>query len=99
MQIINPATEEVLADIKEDSRDTLTAKFARLGASQPAWVALGLTERIRVIGRFRDLLESEQERLGAVPASRPLSPCPAIDGCRRHRPVVRSKSVSHRSDP
>jgi len=66
MQIINPATEEVLADIKEDSRDTLTAKFARLDASQPAWVALGLTERIRVIGRFRDLLESEQERLGAV---------------------------------
>ena len=59
MRIINPATEEVITEVAEDSAQTLQTKFNKLHAAQPAWAAKPLAERITCIQRFADLLAEE----------------------------------------
>ncbi|KQM75167.1 aldehyde dehydrogenase [Pedobacter sp. Leaf216] len=66
MQIINPATEEVIANLAEDTPSTLQAKFETLKESQPLWAGKTLGERIKVITQFSDLLEANIEELAAV---------------------------------
>ena len=63
MQIINPATEEIIGDIPEDTEDSVREKYRRLREGQPRWAALPVVERIGCIARFYDLLEAEKETL------------------------------------
>ncbi len=37
MKIINPATEEVIKEIQEDTKETVDKKFQLLQAGQPQW--------------------------------------------------------------
>jgi len=53
MQIVNPATEEVIADLKTDDLSSITAKYARARAAQHAWAATPYDERAASIRRFR----------------------------------------------
>lgn len=66
MQIINPATEEIITSLEEDNSSTLQLKFDALKEAQPLWANKTLQERILVIAKFSDLLEAEIERLAAV---------------------------------
>jgi acyl-CoA reductase-like NAD-dependent aldehyde dehydrogenase len=66
MQITNPATEEIIKEVQEDTIDTVRTKFDQLQSSQPEWQRILLPERIRVIKRFSDLLEHNIEHLSAV---------------------------------
>jgi len=66
MQIINPATEEIIEEIVEDTEASVQKKFSMLKAGQPAWAALPVEERISCIARFYDLLDKEKEELGAT---------------------------------
>jgi acyl-CoA reductase-like NAD-dependent aldehyde dehydrogenase len=66
MKIINPATEEVIAEIHEDTGQTLDKKFQLLKAAQPGWEQVSLKERVRIIKRFSALLEEKKESLAAV---------------------------------
>lgn len=66
MKIINPATEEVIRDIPEDTREVLVKKFERLRAAQVAWAALPLHDRIASVRAFGQLLESKAEHLAGV---------------------------------
>ncbi|MBE5320675.1 aldehyde dehydrogenase family protein [Pedobacter sp. MR2016-19] len=66
MQIINPATEEIIISLEEDNSSTLQLKFDALKEAQPLWANKTLQERILVIAKFSDLLEAEIERLAAV---------------------------------
>ncbi len=66
MQIINPATEEVLQDISEDNKNSLDIKFQLLNKAQPAWRALGIIQRVKIIQNFSALLETQIETLAAV---------------------------------
>lgn len=66
MRIINPATEEVIGEIQEDTGQTLDKKFLSLKAAQPAWQQVALKERIRIIKKFGSLLEEKKELLAAV---------------------------------
>ena len=63
MNIINPATEEVIGTVTEDTAATVKEKFAALQAGQPAWAALGVDARIACIERFHALLDSEKKVL------------------------------------
>jgi acyl-CoA reductase-like NAD-dependent aldehyde dehydrogenase len=63
MQIINPATEEVIASVKEDSKESLRSKFEVLKSAQPKWAKKTLEERIAIISKFSDLLGEEIEPL------------------------------------
>ncbi|NOT76227.1 MAG: aldehyde dehydrogenase family protein [Cyclobacteriaceae bacterium] len=66
MKIINPATEEIIQDVKEDTRETLDKKLQHLKAAQPSWARKSLNERIEVIRKFEKLLEQDIEKLAGI---------------------------------
>lgn len=66
MKIINPATEEVISEVSEDTKESLGKKFKQLKAGQIAWHQIGLNKRIEIIQSFSDLLESNIEHLASV---------------------------------
>ncbi len=63
MTIINPATQEIIQEIAEDSKEMIAQKFQLLKKGQPAWATTALPDRIAVIQRFYDLLEAEKDEL------------------------------------
>jgi len=66
MQIINPATEEIITSLAEDNFSTLQTKLDTLKKAQPQWANKTLSERVSVIARFSDLLETGVEELSSV---------------------------------
>ena len=63
MQIINPATEEIIREIEEDTKESIAKKFQLLQFAQPAWQKVSLAERTEILKRFSDLLEKNIEHL------------------------------------
>lgn len=66
MEIIDPSTEEIIADIKTDTRVTVVSKFESLQKAQPLWNKIGLNKRVEILKGFSDLLEKNIERLANV---------------------------------
>ncbi len=66
MNIINPATEEVIATLNEDTEQSLQHKFDLLTAAQPQWQQRSLSERTAIIKKFSDLLEENKEQLASI---------------------------------
>src|SRR5882762_3763591 len=66
MQIINPATEEVIKEIKEDTLESVSGKFRALRTAQPLWDKTPLSDRVNVIRIFSNLLEKNIEHLSDV---------------------------------
>jgi acyl-CoA reductase-like NAD-dependent aldehyde dehydrogenase len=66
MQIINPATEEVIKEVAEDTKESVVRKFNSLKTSQPAWQKISLVDRIAILKRFCDLLGENIEQLADV---------------------------------
>jgi acyl-CoA reductase-like NAD-dependent aldehyde dehydrogenase len=60
MQIINPATEEIIGEVAEDTETEVRDKFQLLKAGQPAWAALKVEERLACIARFYEALDTEK---------------------------------------
>ena len=63
MKIINPATEEVIDDVAEDTLESINEKFELLKEGQALWAAVALEERIACIARFYELLDKEKDDL------------------------------------
>ena len=66
MQIVNPATEAVITELSEDTKETLHEKFRALKAAQSGWETLLLTDRVDIIGQFAHLLEKNIDHLSSV---------------------------------
>lgn len=66
MQVINPATEEVIRELKEDTDQTLQQKFGLLKVAQPAWSRVSLEGRTKILKRFSSLLSENLEALANV---------------------------------
>lgn len=66
MQVINPATEEVIREISEDTPASLSGKYSLLRQAQQAWAAISLERRIAVIEKFSSLLKNQTEPLAKV---------------------------------
>ena len=52
MQIVNPATEEVIKELNEDTPEILQEKFRQLSVAQQNWYRVPLEERIQVLLTF-----------------------------------------------
>jgi acyl-CoA reductase-like NAD-dependent aldehyde dehydrogenase len=76
MKIINPATEELITEVQEDTLDSLEKKFQLLQAAQPAWQEVSLAGRVEVLKRFDLLLDQHKEQLAAVLTSEVGKPLP-----------------------
>jgi acyl-CoA reductase-like NAD-dependent aldehyde dehydrogenase len=63
MKIINPATEEVIREINDDSSASLREKFDALRSGQPEWNRIDLKERVEILKKFSTLLEENIESL------------------------------------
>lgn len=63
MQIINPANEEVIKEVSEDTAETLQKKFEQLRHAQTRWNQYALGERISIIRKFSGLLNENIEAL------------------------------------
>jgi acyl-CoA reductase-like NAD-dependent aldehyde dehydrogenase len=63
MKLINPATEEVLAELEEDNASTIERKTAAARAAQPSWARTPLAERLAIVRRFGELLQSRRDDL------------------------------------
>src|SRR6476661_7437534 len=66
MQIINPATEEVIANISEDTEQSILEKFKSLKEGQKLWAHVPLQKRIGYITRFYELLDEQKNELAAT---------------------------------
>ena len=66
LPIINPATEDVIAELNEDTKQSLQSKFELLKAAQRSWQQKPLPERIVIIEKFSALLEEKKEDLASV---------------------------------
>jgi len=66
MKIINPDTEEVIEELKEDDKASLEKKFQSLQSAQPHWYKIPLPDRIEVLKNFSTLLDENKEQLAAI---------------------------------
>lgn len=66
MKVINPATEKVIATLKDDSKKSIEKKLALLRSGQTKWAALPLKKRVAVIQKFSKLLADNIEECAAV---------------------------------
>jgi acyl-CoA reductase-like NAD-dependent aldehyde dehydrogenase len=66
LTVINPANGRVIAELPDDTPESVTAAYLRARAAQPRWAAEALAARLEVIRRFRGELVHEAERLAAV---------------------------------
>ena len=63
MNITNPATEEVITTVQEDTPASAEEKYHRVRQGQPEWYQTPLTERLAAIQRFSELLGSQADEL------------------------------------
>ncbi|WP_394994461.1 aldehyde dehydrogenase family protein, partial [Emticicia sp.] len=63
MQIINPATEEIITTLQEDSAESLQKKLKTLQKGQKSWAKTTLKKRITIFEKFSDLLAENIEEL------------------------------------
>jgi len=66
MRIINPATEEVIKDLIEDTEGTLQLKYKSLRAALAGWQQLSLGDRVKCMVKFSGLLHTNIEELSEV---------------------------------
>ena len=66
MKVVNPATENIIAEIEEDSKESVALKFKKLQDVQPRWEGIPLRERKNVLQKFSILLEENAERLAST---------------------------------
>jgi acyl-CoA reductase-like NAD-dependent aldehyde dehydrogenase len=63
MQIINPATEEIITILQDDSDESLQKKLKTLQKGQKSWAKTTLKKRIIIIKKFSELLAENIEEL------------------------------------
>jgi acyl-CoA reductase-like NAD-dependent aldehyde dehydrogenase len=61
MNVINPATEQIIATLKEDSKESIENKFRMLQEGQKKWHLVTLKERITILQGFAELLKENIE--------------------------------------
>jgi len=66
MNIINPATEEIITTIQEDDQAFLALKFERLQKSAKQWAAVPIQTRAEILEKFVSLLKENIEELAAI---------------------------------
>ncbi|MBK5220749.1 MAG: aldehyde dehydrogenase family protein [Thermoleophilia bacterium] len=63
MEVKNPATGDLIASVPVDSPEAVAATVARVRANQPDWEAMGIEGRYHWLGKLRDWLLDNSERI------------------------------------
>lgn len=102
MKIINPATEELIREIAEDTAATLEKKFQLLASAKTGWQNKPFAERTGILKKFADLLEKNIDSLAAIltsEAGKPLSQSRnEINGARARIKWLTENAAQYLSD-
>jgi len=63
MDVINPATEEVIQSVTEDDASSIEAKYEKLRGGLDAWKNTPLSDRIALIDKFKEGIKAELSEL------------------------------------
>ena len=66
MNIVNPATEEIIRIIETDNAERISKKFKCLQEGQSSWKLSSLGDRLEIIKRYHALLERDMELLATT---------------------------------
>ena len=66
LTVLNPATEQPLAELERAGRDEADAAVARAKAAFPAWRAVSPADRGRLLRRLAELVEEHGEELARI---------------------------------
>ncbi|MEW2129789.1 aldehyde dehydrogenase family protein [Streptomyces sp. NPDC005435] len=66
LQVVNPATEELLTTVPAASEDDVAAAVARAARAQESWAALAPADRARLLRRFADAVDAHTEELARL---------------------------------
>src|SRR3712207_41550 len=66
LEVLNPATEEVVERLEPATEEEADAAVARAKAAFPEWRAVEPSDRARLLRRLADALDSERENLGQL---------------------------------
>lgn len=66
LEVVNPATEEVIATVPAASADDVALAVERAVAAQRAWGTTAPADRARILRRFADTVDSHLEELAAL---------------------------------
>ncbi|HEY7455742.1 MAG TPA: aldehyde dehydrogenase family protein [Solirubrobacterales bacterium] len=63
IEVLDPATGETVGSVAVDSPESVAGTVARVRANQPEWEALGNEGRSRWLGKLRDWIHDNEERI------------------------------------
>src|SRR5258708_18383018 len=66
MPVLNPATEDVLAQCPRASKNQLDAAVAAAKAAYPAWAATPIEERGKLVIKMADVIEANSSELARL---------------------------------
>jgi acyl-CoA reductase-like NAD-dependent aldehyde dehydrogenase len=66
MNIVNPATEEIIAEVLQDDLNSIQSKLEKLQSGQKLWAKKSLEERLAIIVQFGKLVKENNEALANV---------------------------------
>ncbi|MEC9092689.1 MAG: aldehyde dehydrogenase family protein, partial [Planctomycetota bacterium] len=66
MEIINPATDQLIQTVSMETLNSLQQKHANCKQAQPQWAARTTEERLRCLATFSKLVEANKDRLARV---------------------------------
>src|SRR5215217_4131171 len=87
VRVINPATEDTLAELEQAGLDEADEAVARAAAAFPAWRAVGPEDRARLLRRLATLVEEHAEELARIESENVGKP---IAGARAEVAMVAS---------
>lgn len=77
LRSVNPATNEILGEVSASTIEEVTAAVAAARKAQPAWRALGVEGRVKILQRLYDDFAAHQEELSVLVAREMGSPVAA----------------------
>ena len=66
MNIVNPATQEIITTVSVDDQKTIANKLTNLREGQKNWAKISLSERVAIIRRFAELLQTNLDACASV---------------------------------
>ncbi|MEW5535586.1 aldehyde dehydrogenase family protein, partial [Streptomyces virginiae] len=66
LEVLNPATEELVAVVPAATRDDVDAAVARAAAAQRSWAAAAPADRARLLRRFAAVVDGHIEELARL---------------------------------
>lgn len=102
MKIVNPATEELITEIADETIESIVHKYHTLKAAQPGWAGEKLEVRVDCIRRFSELMEKEKDLLAGIlskETGKPLQQAKnEINGARARIQWLSDHAVKYLSD-